>query len=112
MSDIVVRDIHEETMVAYNPDGTILTITNNVLCLNDILIQIRMRELEGYTVSIGNRPPYEITKRGSVKGYGTGIINCLQLRILMTKDDEAFKEYNREVCKSLNIKEADFSNAL
>lgn len=50
---IIIRDLKEKEMTVYNPDGSILVITCNYLCINDILIQIKEQSLEGYSISNG-----------------------------------------------------------
>lgn len=47
---IIVRDIQEKEMTVYNPDGSILVITYNMLCIDDICLQIKEQGLEGYTI--------------------------------------------------------------
>ena len=46
---VVIRDIQDKEMTIYNPDGTILVVTHNMLCVLDVLIQIREQGLDGYT---------------------------------------------------------------
>lgn len=59
---IIVRDIQDKEMTIYNPDGTILVITHNILCVNDILIQIKDQKLSGYTIQLeGSDYKQEIT---------------------------------------------------
>ena len=65
---IIVRDIQDKEMTIYNPDGTILVITHNILCVNDILIQIKEQKLSGYTFQLEGRDyKQEITDYGRIK---------------------------------------------
>lgn len=80
---IVVKDIQEKEVTIYNPDGTPLVVTHNMLCVNDILIQIKILALEGYSCSIGDSPKYDITKAGRIKGQGFGEVYSQQMKILM-----------------------------
>lgn len=67
MTHIVVRDIQEDEISIYTPDGKCLVVTRNMLCVNDVLLQIRKQNLEGYYVEAkGIR--YNITKHGRIKG--------------------------------------------
>ena len=81
MIHIVVRDIHEDEMSIYNPEGECIVVTRNMLCVNDILLQIKEHSLEGYYVKVGNNQ-YEISKKGRIKGP-VGITYATQLRKLM-----------------------------
>lgn len=45
---IIIRDLKEKEMTVYNPDGSILVITCNYLCINDILI------VPNFIVNYGN----------------------------------------------------------
>ena len=42
--------IHEEYYNIYKPDGTLLARSCNTLALNDVLLQIMRKKLEGYTL--------------------------------------------------------------
>ena len=65
---IIVRDIQDKEMTIYNPDGTILVITHNILCVNDILIQIKEQKLSGYTFQLeGWDYKQEITDDGRIE---------------------------------------------
>ena len=65
---IIVRDIQDKEMTIYNPDGTILVITHNILCVNDILIQIKDQKLSEYTIQLEGRDyKQEITPYGRIK---------------------------------------------
>lgn len=72
---IIIRDLKEKEMTVYNPDGSILVITSNYLCINDILIQIKEQSLEGYSISNGTLDSEgelikcPILKNGRIKGY-------------------------------------------
>ena len=80
---IIVRDIQEKEMTIYNPDGTILVITHNILCVNDILIQIKDQKLSGYTIQLeGSDYKQEITDYGRIK-QGLPDVYSEQLRGLM-----------------------------
>lgn len=81
MIHIVVRDIHEDEMSIYNPEGECIVVTRNMLCVNDILLQIKEHSLEGYYVKVGNNQ-YEISKIGRIKGP-VGITYATQLCKLM-----------------------------
>lgn len=79
---IIVRDIQDKEMTIYNPDGTILVITHNILCVNDILIQIKDQKLSGYTIKIESGDKQEITDYGRIK-QGFPDVYSEQLRELM-----------------------------
>ena len=80
---IIVRDIQDKEMTIYNPDGTILVITHNILCVNDILIQIKDQKLSGYTIQLEGRDyKQEITDYGHIK-QGLPTVWDEQLRELM-----------------------------
>ena len=80
---IIVRDIHDKEMTIYNPDGTILVITHNILCVNDILIQIREQKLSGYTFQLKGRDyKQEITDYGRIK-QGLPDVYSEQIKALM-----------------------------
>ena len=80
---IIVRDIKDKEMTIYNPDGTILVITHNILCVNDILIQIKEQKLSGYTIQLeGSDYKQEITNYGRIK-QGLPDVYSEQLRELM-----------------------------
>ena len=80
---IIVRDIQDKEMTIYNPDGTILVITHNILCVNDILIQIKEQKLSGYTIQLEGRDyKQEITHYGRIKQDFPHIYDD-QLRSLM-----------------------------
>ena len=80
---IIVRDIRDKEMTIYNPDGTILVITHNILCVNDILIQIKEQKLSGYTIQLeGSDYKQEITDYGRIK-QGLPDVYNEQLRELM-----------------------------
>ena len=65
---IIVRDIQDKEMTIYNPDGSILVVTRNILCVNDILLQIREQKLTGYMFQIeGREYKQEITHYGRIK---------------------------------------------
>jgi hypothetical protein len=80
---IIVRDIKDKEMTIYNPDGTILVITHNILCVHDILIQIKEQKLSGYTIQLeGCDYKREITDYGHIK-QGLPDVYNEQLRKLM-----------------------------
>ena len=80
---IVVRDIQDKEMTIYNPDGSILVVTHNMLCVNDILIQIKEQKLSGYTIQLeGVDYKQEITDYGRIK-QGLPDVYNEQLRELM-----------------------------
>ena len=80
---IIVRDIQDKEMTIYNPDGTIVVITHNILCVNDILIQIKDQKLSGYTIQLeGSDYKQEITDYGRIK-QGLPDVYSEQLRGLM-----------------------------
>lgn len=80
---IIVRDIQDKEMTVYNPDGSILVVTHNILCVNDILLQIREQKLSGYMVQIeGRNYKQEITSKGHIK-QDFPHIYADQLRTLM-----------------------------
>ena len=80
---IIVRDIQDKEMTIYNPDGSILVITHNTLCVNDILLQIREQKLSGYMFQIeGRNYKQEITSKGHIK-QGFPHIYADQLKALM-----------------------------
>lgn len=78
---IIVRDIVDDEVTIYNPDGTILVITRNMLCVNDILIQIKEQELEGYTLE-RNGNVCQIRKSGRIREFGSDVYSA-QLRKLI-----------------------------
>lgn len=80
---IIVRDIQEKEMTVYNPDGTILVVTHNMLCIDDICVQIKEQGLEGYTIEKEGSGRCEISKCGRIKGVGFGEVSCEYLRKLM-----------------------------
>jgi len=80
---IIVRDIQEKEMTVYNPDGSILVVTHNMLCIDDILVQIKEQSLEGYTIEQEGSGRCEITKYGRIKGTGFGDVSCTYLKKLM-----------------------------
>lgn len=79
---IIVRDVQDKQMTIYNPDGSVLVITHNMLCINDILLQIREQNLEGYTFQVEDGIRQEITKRGRIN-YGLQCVFLKQTRILV-----------------------------
>lgn len=80
---IIVRDIQDKEMTIYNPDGSILVVTHNILCVNDILLQIREQKLAGYTFQVeGREYKQEITSKGHIK-QDFPHIYADQLRTLM-----------------------------
>ena len=80
---IIVRDIHDKEMTIYNPDGTILVVTHNMLCVNDILLQIREHKLSGYTIQLEGRDyKQEITDYGHIK-QGLPDVYSEQIKALM-----------------------------
>lgn len=80
---IIVRDIQDKEMTIYNPDGTILVVTHNMLCVNDILIQIKEQKLCGYTFQLEGRDyKQEITYYGRIE-QGLPDVYNEQLRELM-----------------------------
>ena len=80
---IIVRDIQEKEMTIYNPDDSILVVTHNMLCVDDICLQIKEQGLEGYTIEKEGSGRCEITKHGRIKGVGFGEICCEYLEKLM-----------------------------
>lgn len=66
---IIIRDLQDKEMTIFNPDGTVLVVTHNMLCVNDVLLQIREQDLEGYTIKIEGRPVQIISRKGRIKGY-------------------------------------------
>lgn len=72
---IIIRDLQDKEMTIFNPDRTVLVITHNMLCVNDVLLQIREQNLEGYAIQIEGKPLLEITKYGRVKGEFPHIFN-------------------------------------
>ncbi len=80
---IIVRDVQEKEMTIYNPDGTILVVTHNMLCVNDILLQIREQKLSGYTFQLEDRDyKQEITDHGHIK-QGLPDVYSEQIKALM-----------------------------
>lgn len=80
---IIVRDIQEKEMTVYNPDGSILIVTHNMLCIDDICLQIKEQGLEGYTIEQEGSGRCEITKHGRIKGYGFGDVSCAYAEKIM-----------------------------
>ena len=80
---IIVRDIQEKEMTVYNPDGSILVVTHNMLCIDDICVQIKEQGLEGYTIEQEGSGRCEITKHGRIKGRGFGYVSYVYLNKLM-----------------------------
>lgn len=79
---IIVRDIQDKEMTVYNPDGSTLVVTHNMLCINDILIQIREQGLQGYTIQVDGRFVQGITSKGRIKDYFPCVFSE-QLKTLM-----------------------------
>lgn len=80
---IVVRDIQDKEMTIYNPDGSILVVTHNMLCVNDILLQIREQKLSGYTLQLEDKDyKQEITEYGHIK-QGLHDVYSKQIKALM-----------------------------
>ena len=73
-NNIIIRVLKDKEMTVYNPDSSILVITSNYLCINDILIQIKEQSLEGYSISNGTLDSEgeliicPILKSGHIKG--------------------------------------------
>lgn len=83
---IIIRDIQDEEMTIYNPDGTILVVTHNILCVNDICIQIREQGLEGYTFQAKGGIKQEITPKGHIKQGVSLMFNKQMLFLMGIKD--------------------------
>ena len=79
---VVIRDIQDKEMTIYNPDGTILVVTHNMMCVLDVLIQIREQGLDGYTFQAEGEVRKEITKYGRIK-YGFKSVYSEQVYILL-----------------------------
>lgn len=47
---IIVKEIKNDPVRFFNPDGTLLCETNNELVFNDIRIQIKDQQLSGYYI--------------------------------------------------------------
>lgn len=80
---IIVRDIQEKEMTVYNPDGSILVVTHNMLCIDDICLQIKEQGLEGYTIEQEGSGRCNITKYGRIKGSGFGDVSCTYAEKIM-----------------------------
>jgi c-di-GMP-related signal transduction protein len=82
-NDLIIRDIHEDTVTVFNPDSSILVVTNNQLCINDLLLQIKEKQLEGYTIKRDNCDDiHEITPSGHILGPGYANVYASQLDTL------------------------------
>ena len=81
-TNIVVRNLHETMMTVYQPDGSILVETDNLLCIHDILIQIDDLSLEGYKIKIEDEI-YDISKNGRIEKCMYEFLMDKQLRRIM-----------------------------
>lgn len=81
---VFVHDIEENFCEIFSPDNKLIVKTNNVYCVNDIMIQIRKKKLEGYYVMF-NGYKLEITNYGRIKNPPKGFfeIYAKQLRKLL-----------------------------
>ena len=79
---IIVRDVIDRQMTVYNPDGSILVVTHNMLTINDILIQIKNQELEGYKFQAERDEIVEISPNGRIQTRYEDVYSR-QLKMLM-----------------------------
>lgn len=49
---IDTKEIHDSFVEILNPDGSLLCKTNNMLTFNNVRMQIKAKQLEGYTVVV------------------------------------------------------------
>lgn len=74
MDGITVRDLHEKPVTIFNPDGSILVVTDNELTILDICVQIKEKKLEGYTIQTEEYDIIPIMKNGRIVGAGADTI--------------------------------------
>lgn len=98
---IIVRDIRDKEMTVYNPDGSPLVVTHNMLCVNDILIQIREQGLEGYKFQMEGYSMRGITHKGHIK-FGVRSVHAEQLAFLMGLKDVVDDKEQRKKLESEN----------
>lgn len=87
------ENLHEEYYNIYKPDGSLLARSCNMLALNDVLLQVRRKKLEGYTLLMdddeGNEEviPSKLTLDGRVKPcpHSLGYIDDCQLEDLVLR---------------------------
>ena len=72
----------EEYVDIYNPDGTLLVHTNNLLLFDWICLQIKKRQETGYTVKFDNKI-IEVDKNGALQDYPDGIIGSKMTDVLL-----------------------------
>jgi hypothetical protein len=81
--EIFVKDIKDESVEVFKPNGELLVKTDNVLVFNEILVQINQKSISGYHIVFrGER--YDIDKNGYIKNC-KGLFGQIdrQMRILM-----------------------------
>lgn len=71
---IKAREIKDKTVTIYNPDGSVLCVTDNLLVFTDIRLQIKMHNASGYKVELDGKM-HEIKPNGRINPYPAGLFD-------------------------------------
>lgn len=66
-NEIFAKDINDEFVTVFSPSGKVVVSTDRQLVINDILIQIKQKKLNGYYV-VYKEKKYPILNNGHIKG--------------------------------------------
>lgn len=73
-NEIIPHIIKENKVTVYKPDGKELITTDNVLIFNDIRLQIKQKELNGYYIIFEDKK-YEININGMIPSWPNGLFD-------------------------------------
>lgn len=68
ISQVTPHVIYENTVSVHEPNGELIAETNNILIINDMLIQIRRKRLNGYYIMSSENVRYDIDEDGRIIG--------------------------------------------
>lgn len=75
-NEVVLREIYNDQVSIFKPDGSLLGVTRNELTFNDFRIQVKQKELDGYSISLdGGETKIPVDKHGQLHRWPHGLFS-------------------------------------
>ena len=81
-NEVVLREIYNNQVLIFKPDGSLLGATRNELTFNDFRIQVKEKELSGYSISVdGGETKIPVDKDGQLERWPDGLFTIQEQQL-------------------------------
>lgn len=81
-NNVVLRELHDDQVYIYKPDGSLLGVTDDERTFNDFRIQVKQKQLSGYTISLdGGETKIPVNEHGHLHRWPYGLFSMIEQQL-------------------------------